>query len=526
MSPTPAMYEWFGATVRAHPTRTALSVAGADFTYAELDAAAGRAAAAIAGTAGDRTGRPPRRIGVLASRTVAATYVAYLASLRLGDTVICLNTEFPPVRNAEIARLAGLDVLVHADAERELAAQVRAATGVRLLSMPDDAATFTGDGPSVEAGTPDVDDLAYIIFTSGSTGSPKGVPIRHRNFAAWVGHFVPMFADRAGARVAQTADLSWDMSMIPLWTAWASGGTVVVPTKTDLLAPAKFIAGQGITHWVSTPASVTMARWLGDLTTGGLPDLRWSIFGGEALTPEHVRAWREAAPNSAVANVYGPSEATVTCLTHLLPQDPTEQPATPNGTVPIGRVYPTVEYVVLDDDGTAADEGELLVRGPQRFDGYLDPAHNRGRFVLWDGELLGTHDGPGRPDERHWYRTGDRVRFDDAVAVYLGRVDNQVKVHGYRIEPGDIEAALRAHPGLEEAAVVPCPADDGIVELAGFFTGEAVSDPELRDFLAGRLPTYMTPRFLVHVAKLPLSLNGKIDRKALVAQAASLTTTS
>lgn len=525
MGAIPAMYEWFGATARAHPDHTALSVGGDEFTYAVLDAAAGRTAAAIAGTARDRTGLPPRRIGVLASRTVAATYVAYLAGLRLGDTVICLNTEFPAVRNAEIVRMAGLDVLVHADGDREIADEVRTVTGVRLLAMPDDASALIGDGPSAEVGTPAADDLAYIIFTSGSTGSPKGVPIRHRNFAAWAGHFVPLFAGRAGARVAQTADLSWDMSMIPLWTAWASGGTVVVPTKTDLLAPSKFIAGQNITHWVSTPASVTMARWLGDLTPGVLPDLRWSLFGGEALTVEHVRAWREVAPNSAVANVYGPSEATVTCLTHLLPAGPVNRPATPNGTFPIGRVYPDVEHVVIDDDGRAADEGELLVRGPQRFDGYLDPAHSRGRFVLWDGEIRGTHDGAGRPDERYWYRTGDRVRFDDGVAVYLGRVDNQVKVHGYRIEPGDIEAALRTHPDIEEAAVVPCPADDGIVELAGFFTGKPVADPDLRDFLAGRLPTYMTPRFLTHVATFPLTGNGKIDRKALVTRAAALTTT-
>ncbi len=522
MSVVPGMYEWFRASARACPDRAALSVGGIDFTYSSLDAAAARAGAAITDLIGARAGGRPRRIGVLGARTAAATYVAYLAGLRLGDTVICLNTEFPAPRNAEIARLAELDVLAHSREDRELAAAVRAETGVGLLEMADDGSDFTGDGPAADEGTPDPDDLAYIIFTSGSTGIPKGVPIRHRNFAAWLPNIVKIFTDGPETRISQTADLSWDMSVLDMWLAWGSGGAVVVPSKTDLLAPARHIVEDRITHWLSTPSSVTMARWLGDLQPGGMPDLRWSLFGGEPLTPDHVRAWTEAAPACSVANVYGPTETTVTCLTYVLPTDPAAWPRTSNGTFPVGQTYPSIDHAIVDEDGKVSQEGELLVRGPQRFDGYLDPAHNRGRFVRWDGDELEAHDGAGVPGPEYWYRTGDRIGVEGGEAVYLGRVDNQVKVHGYRIEPGDIEAAMRAHPGLEETAVVPCPADDGIVELAGFFTGEEVGDQELRDFLADRLPTYMTPRFLVHMERFPLNRNGKIDRRALTDRAATL----
>lgn len=522
MSTTPGMYEWFRGSARAHPEQVALSAGGTDFTYSSLDAAAGRAGAAITELVGPRPGKRPRRVGVLAHRAVAATYIAYLAGLRLGDTVVCLNTEFPTPRSAEITRSAELDVLVHSTSQQELATAIRAETGVTLLPVSDDGSDFTDDSPTAPVGNPDPDDLAYIIFTSGSTGSPKGVPIKHRNIAAWLPYFVGLFTDGPGSRVSQTADLSWDLSVINVWLAWGSGGAVVAPSKTALLAPTRHIVDERITHWVSTPSSVTMARWLGDLAPGAMPTLRWSLFAGEALTPEHVRVWTEAAPGSAVANVYGPSETTVTCLAYLVPANPADWPRTSNGTFPVGFAHPTVEHAVVDEDGRPAQEGELLVRGPQRFDGYLDPAHDHERFALLRDDGVEFHRGPGAPSAEHWYRTGDRVALEDGVAVYLGRCDNQVKVHGYRVEPGDIEAAMRAHPDLDEAVVVPCPADEGIVELAGFFTGEPVGDQDLRDFLAEQLPTYMTPRFLVWTEKFPLNLNGKVDRKALIAQAASL----
>ncbi|MER7081303.1 amino acid adenylation domain-containing protein [Saccharopolyspora kobensis] len=523
MSVVPGMYEWFRTSARAHPEHIALSAGGTDFTYSSLDAAAARVGAAIVELVGSGSGQRPRRVGVLGHRAAAASYIAYLAGLRLGDTVISLNTEFPIPRSAEITRMAELDVLVHNESQRELAAQLRDETGVALLPIADDGSDFTGDGPAAPVGAPAPDDLAYIIFTSGSTGSPKGVPIKHRNIAAWMPHFVGLFTDGPGARVSQTADLSWDLSVINVWLAWGSGGAVVAPSKTALLAPTKHIADDRITHWISTPSSVTMARWLGDLVPDAMPTLRWSLFGGEALTPEHVQAWTEAAPATAVANVYGPSETTVTCLAYVLPADPGDWPTTSNGTFPVGQTHPAIEHVVVDEEGKPAQAGELLVRGPQRFDGYLDPAHNRRRFALLnDNGFAEFHKGPGEPGAEYWYRTGDRIGLEAGSAIYLGRADNQVKVHGYRVEPGDIEAAMRTHADLDEAVVVPCPADDGIVELAGFYTGEPVGDQDLRDFLGDRLPTYMTPRFLVRLEQFPLNLNGKVDRKTLTAQAASL----
>jgi len=215
--------------------------------------------------------------------------------------------------------------------------------------------------------------------------------------------------------------------------------------------------------------------------------------------------------------VYGPTETTVTCLTFPLPADSSAWPCTAQGALPLGPAYPTVECLVVDADGYPGVEGELLIRGPQRFDGYLDPAHDVGRFALLDGGRVRDHDGTAPLTPRHWYRTGDRVRHEPYGFAFLGRLDNQVKVYGYRVEPGDVEAAIRRYPGVDEAAVVPCVAADSTVELAGFHTGAPADG--LREFLERELPSYMVPRYLTRVPAFPLTLNGKVDRTLLAARA-------
>ncbi|MFP5370445.1 MAG: AMP-binding protein, partial [Actinomycetes bacterium] len=343
-----------------------------------------------------------------------------------------LNVEYPAARHAGILTMAGADLLAYTDGDADLAADVSARTGIRLLRAPDGP-----PGRPASAGAPPhragLDDFAYIVFTSGSTGVPKGVPIRHRNVHGWLSYVVGYFETGPDVRISQTSSLSWDLSVFNVFGAWGAGGAVVVPDATDLLAPSRHIDADQITHWFSTPSSINMARWLGDLTPGSMPTLRWSLFGGEPLTIEHALAWRDAAPNSVIANVYGPTEITVSCLTYRLPADPARWPRVAFGSLPLGFAYPTVECAVVPSPGDPPGEGELLVRGPQRFDGYLDPAHNEGRFAYWDGRELRPHHG-GQLTDDVWFRTGDRVRVEDGRYAFLGRMDNQVKVNGYRIE--------------------------------------------------------------------------------------------
>ncbi|MEU3838644.1 amino acid adenylation domain-containing protein [Streptomyces sp. NPDC028635] len=498
------LYDWFARSAAAYPDHTALEVSGRRLTYAELAGYAGRIAdGLVRHTGGDR----PRRVGLLAGRTAEA-YAGYLAVQRLGAAVVPLGVSFPAARNAAVAAAAGVD-LVLTDGGGEVAGQV--ALPVRQWDpgawAPRAAAGEPGAGR--EPVRPRPGDLAYILFTSGSTGVPKGVPIRHRNACAYLRHAVARYGVRPGDRLSQTFDLTFDPSVFDMFAAWGSGATLVVPTRDEVLAPVRFVTERALTHWNSVPSVITLAGRLRALKPGSMPTLRRSMFCGEPLTLRQALAWQRAAPGGTVDNGYGPTELTVTCVTHRLSADPSGWPEPANGTVPIGRPHPGAEILL--------HEGELCVRGPQRFDGYLDPAHNTGRFLAPDGS---PYD-PATPlTDAHWYRTGDRVELgDDGVLVHLGRLDQQVQVHGYRVELGEVEAALRSHPGVADAVVL-APVSDSGVRLAAAFspTGEAAVDPAgLRAALQDRLPAYMVPETLTALPALPLNANGKIDRPAVAA---------
>jgi acyl-CoA synthetase (AMP-forming)/AMP-acid ligase II len=174
-----------------------------------------------------------------------------------------------------------------------------------------------------------------------------------------------------------------------------------------------------------------------------------------------------------------------------------------------------LEGVLLTEEGVAADDGELCVRGSQRFDGYLNPAHDPGRFLKYEGENATITDGSPAPDD--WYRTGDRVRVEDGVWVHLSRLDDQVKIRGYRIELGEIESVLRDHPRIHDVVVLALPRDDESIGLYALYTGEPVPPPELTELASRRLPAYMLPQRYVYVEKMPVNVNGKIDRRRLAA---------
>jgi len=290
-----------------------------------------------------------------------------------------------------------------------------------------------------------------------------------------------------------------------------------VPSRKQMIAPARFAARREITHWCSVPSVVSFAQRMRGLKPVCMPAMRKCAFISEPLTLQQARAWQAAAPNGVVVNIYGPTELTVSCTEYTLPADVAGWPHPANGTVPIGTTYPDMEYVVLDD-GRPAAEGELCFRGSQRFDGYLDPANNVGRFLWFDGRASVVYDGSTPLTDEAWYRTGDRVRHLGDQLVHLGRLDHQVKVRGYRVELGEIEAALRDQPGVRDAVVLPMPSADGDVELEAVCTGEALDVKERLTALRSQVPSYMVPRAVTFFDELPLNQNGKIDRKVLLAQ--------
>ena len=481
-----ALYHWFSESAARFGDCVALEIGDERLTYAELSDLADRIASVL-------VRERHERVGLLATRTVM-TYAGYLAVQRLGATVVPLNPAFPEARNKAIAEAAQLDQVLTGDCD---------------VSAPAGALPPCAPAPQ---------DVAYILFTSGSTGAPKGVPIQHRNVTAYLDNVMPCFEVGPGCRLSQTFDLNFDVSVFDLFVAWGAGATLVVPSRKEMIAPSRFVARREITHWCSVPSVVSFAQRMRGLKPGCMPTLRKSGFIGEPLTLQQAHAWQAAAPNSRIVNIYGPTELTISCTEYTLPADPADWPNPANGTVPIGLGYPDMEYVVLGDDGRPAAEGELCFRGSQRFDGYVDPANNVGRFLRFDGTAAVDYDGATPLTDEHWYRTGDRVRHLDGQLIHLGRLDHQVKVRGYRVELGEIEAALRDEPGVRDAVVLPMPGVDGEVELEAVCTGDVSDTKERLKALRSRLPSYMVPRAVTVLDELPLNQNGKIDRKVLLAQ--------
>ncbi|MGW2057043.1 amino acid adenylation domain-containing protein [Streptomyces sp. NPDC001840] len=505
------MYEWFERSVDRHAGQPALEAGGERLTYRELRAAA----EAVAGRILQEHGTVPSRVSVIATRSVVSLS-GYLAALRLGAAVTPVNPAFPASRNRVICELAGSEVLIadaadSAQLDKELGGVVP--TELRLAADEVASAGRAGTPPTrpLPACTASPDDVAYVLFTSGSTGRPKGVPIRHRNVSPYLAHNIARFGIGRGCRMSHTFDLTFDPSVFDLFVTWGAGATLVVPDRAELLSPVDYVVDKEITHWFSVPSVVSVGQELGNLRAGRATNLRMSVFIGEQLSYDQTAAWHTVAPEATLVNVYGPTELTVACTEYTLPAEIADWPKTSNDTVPIGPVYGFLEHLVLDEQGHPAEEGELVVRGSQRFDGYLDPADNSGRFLLHGGDGAAVYDGTGELTAEHYYRTGDRVRWEDGHLVHLGRLDNQVKVRGYRIELGEIEAALRRHAAVQQAVVVALRRGDE-TELVGCYTGEPAEPGILARALRKQLPLHMVPRRFRHLATMPLNANGKIDR--------------
>jgi amino acid adenylation domain-containing protein len=492
-------------SVERFPNLPALEVAGLCLTYAELWGAAGVLADRIAFT----LGTAPGRLAVSASRD-ALSYVSYLAVLRAGATVVPLNPDVPAVRNLTVARAAGVRAVI-ARPDSQLI-DICVSQIPRCAAIPADLEALiagnTSAIPEVNS-APAAELEAYILFTSGATGRPKGVPIRHSNVVGYIQDQAGLHGAGPGKRFSQTFDLTFDPSVFDMFVAWSAGGTVVTPTREEILDPVAFVNASSITHWFSVPSVISLAKRTRRLPPDSMPTLEWSLFAGEQLPVQLARAWHRAAPQAIVENLYGPTEVTITCTAFQLPKSVEKWPSTKNGTVPIGTPHRGLE-IVIDDAGSPGTKGELCVRGRQRLAGYLSPSDDQGRFVRVDGAKGIAPTSPSAPDG--YYRTGDIVSLDPAgFLVHQGRVDSQRKIHGYRVELGEIESAIRGLSGMDDVVVVMPNEHD----LIGCYTGVPIGREALVDHLRSQLPWYMVPTHFRHFDTFPMSDNGKIDRRAL-----------
>jgi amino acid adenylation domain-containing protein len=346
---------------------------------------------------------------------------------------------------------------------------------------------------------------AYLLFTSGSTGRPKGVLVTHANVRAFLSAVDERFELDPTDRLSHLFDFTFDLSIFDLFAAWEHGACVCCPAESQLLEPSRYARDSRLTVWFSVPSAAMLMRRFGVLKPDAFPELRLSLFCGEALPADLAAAWSAAAPNSVVENLYGPTEATVACTAQGWPPPPAS-----NGLVPIGEPFGQTIARVVDDaleEVPPGEAGQLFLAGPQVVSGYLDDSDATARAFV-------TIQGVGRG-----YLTGDRVRRAavDRPLEFLGRLDSQVKVLGHRVELGEVEAALREEAGADAVALGWPRTPSGAAGIVAFVADPSLDRVALRQSLGARLPDYMVPRELHLVDDLPLNANGKHDRNALVA---------
>lgn len=440
-------------------------------------------------------GRNPRRIA-LCTPASADTIALYLGILLAGATAVPLSPSAPPARLERILRQADVDLIISSRTQRLPGQPWISTTEAAEVARRLPATTPVANGSRTGQ------DIAYLIFTSGSTGQPKGVPISHSNVCTFIRHAYAAFNLQREHRVSQFFDLSFDVSIFDIFATLAAGATLVIPDQKSRLQPIPWINEKGITHWGSVPSLIALCRRSGSLEPNSMPDLRLSLFIGEQLSYQAAEAWADAAPNSGIVNFYGPAEATVAVSSFLLPAQRSAWPRTSNRTVPIGSMFPQLQWRIDQAPGWPAEAGELVLAGPQVFGGYLAGA-----------PLSGDPDRPGQPDG--WYRTGDIVHnLGDGVLVHLGRIDDQVKIGAYRIEPGEVESHVKALPAVVDAVVVVALVG-GELALHAFYLGVESNPRQLRASLAKELPHYMLPHRITWLASFPLTGSGKVDRVTL-----------
>ena len=511
-----ALHARFLRGLEKSPEGIAVRVGGDTVDYTTAHATA----LAWAGALLAAPGGPPTAIGILTGRGTTA-YVGILASLYAGLPAVPIPADFPAGKVVSMLGAAEVSALV---VDEEGAALLADGTGAELGGLPVLAPHLDAAGAKAlaeDAGLPPLlagpdtalteprdaapEDVAYILFTSGSTGRPKGVRLTHGNMAHYFALMDAWYDFSADDVFSQAAGLNWDSAVSDLWCAWAAGAPLVsVPAHAYRDLPG-FVAEHGITVWFSAPSVISLSRRTGRLLPGSMPTLRWTYFGGEALQFEDTDAWQRAAPGSAVINVYGPTEMTITTHRHRWsPEESTRLGV--NGVVPLGLLHEGHAELLLDERGEeAADEGELWLAGPQLSAGYLDEEDGRGKYLERDG--------------LRWYRTGDRVRrLADGQLVYLGRMDSQVQVQGYRVELAEVEHAMRAACPVTGAVVVGVPVANS-TELVAFYLGEQHAPRDFHRDLAAVLPPQLIPRHYHRLDEFPLNTNKKTDRLALTALA-------
>ncbi len=504
------------------PGDSAVNLGEDELTYGELEAHSNRIARALRATGVRRGDRVALHLPK-STHAVAAVY----GILKAGAAYVPIEPGSPAPRLADIvAQCRPSCIVTWSQAREKLSPELCRASGVAGIASIDDAGPFGDLGlPAVQLGEaaaaepasdPSVGsvdhDLAYVLFTSGSTGTPKGVMLSHLNALTFVDWARDTFELRPDDRLSNHAPFNFDLSVLDLFSTAAAGARVTLVPEGLAMFPtrlADLVERERLTVWFSVPSVLTLLLTRGNLAGHDLASLRWILFAGEVFPARYLRELMRALPEARYANLYGPTETNVVTWYEVERLD--EGRIEP---VPIGKACENTDCIVIAEDGDVVTgpgrEGLLHVRGSTVMQGYFgQPEATAAAFVP---SPLAT----GR--EELLYCTGDWVTIDErGDFVYLGRRDHMVKTRGYRVELGEIESALYAHPAVREAAAVAVPDDLLGNRIRAFVVGDGLTPKEIRAHCATLLPRYMVPEEVELIAELPRTTTDKIDRPHLAA---------
>ena len=476
----------FLAVAATHADRAAIVEGGTVTSYGAFETKVRHLAGIFA------TRKAPRVL--IALPQGAHSYATILAAGLAGGFHTPLNMAAPPAKLERIAKLLAPDFIVGGGSALDvLRAAAPEAQVVDPAALPD-GAPLAGRGMRHR--------LAYVLFTSGSTGLPKGVAVPRSALDHYVDWVSSTFDMRADDRVAQHPNLAFDISMTDIFAALCHGAALVpLCTNFDRMMPARFIAREKITVWNSTPSVVSLMMQANEVTTANFASLRLMNFCGEPLLREQLDAVFRARPDLAVQNTYGPTEATVsmTCL----PLDAVSYESQCGASVALGDAIAGMEVVLAG--GAHADEGEIVIIGPQLADGY------------WNDEVktaavFRTVVTPAGPQRGYW--TGDWAERRDGKLFFKERIDFQVKVRGFRVELDEVAAAIR---DCGWPVAVCFKRGDALAAAVEAMPERAFDESALRTALAQKIEPHAVPAAIVALPRMPRNDNDKLDRKAAAA---------
>jgi amino acid adenylation domain-containing protein len=511
------MHQYLDETANLFPGHIAIEEPWkSSITYRDLSALAGRLRTLLEGMGV----HPGDRVGIYMRKSIDAV-AAIHGILRTGAAYVPVDPAAPVARNAYILSDCSVKVVIAESRVREALVQelsrydhhpqfifVNAVGGGAGLR----AALAEGGEESIAPITNGTrfspDDLAYILYTSGSTGKPKGVMISHRNGTSFVNWCVETFQPRSSDRFSSHAPLHFDLSIHDIYVAFASGGTLVLIPEDIGKDPSRMagvLTDSRISIWYSAPSALTLLLEYGNLQERDCSSLRLVLFAGEVFPIKHLRQFKNLVPHPRYFNLYGPTETNV-CTFYEIPP---EIPAGRTEPYPIGTTCSHLESRVCDDEGRVVnpgERGELCISGPAVMPGYWNLPEQSSR-AFWNSE------------GKRWYRTGDIVsQQSDGNYILIGRRDRMVKRRGYRVELGEIEAALYRHPVIKEAAVIALPDQESGIRIRAFLScrnGQRLSTIQMKQFCMDVLPPYMIPDVFSYAEVLPKTSTDKIDYQRL-----------